>query len=246
MVTLFLILFTRHIPLHRLLEAIKSPFRELKAELVKLMRIGLPSAGENMSYNAQQVVLTYFINQIGNEALTTRMYVVNGVLFVYIFCICMAQGASIVIGHLVGDSKYHASYKAGWYALKVAISITMILSVCYAIAGRNIMQLLTENPNIIALGTTVLFIDIIVEVGKASNIFYTTVLRSVGDVNFPFYVGITVQWLVGVLFGWVFGLGLGWGLIGMWFAMFLDEGIRGAIFVWRWKSKRWMQRSFVN
>lgn len=246
MVTLFAILFTRHIAWSRLLGAIRTPFAILKEELVKLMRIGLPSAGENMSYNAQQVVLTYFINQLGNEALTTRMYVVNGVLFVYIFCICIAQGAAIVIGHLVGDNKYEASYKMGWYALRMAITTTMILSVCYALAGRSIMALLTDNQNIIALGATVLFIDIIVEIGKVSNIFYTTVLRSVGDVNFPFYVGITMQWLVGVLLGWVFGLGIGWGLVGMWFAMFLDEGIRGAIFVWRWKSKRWQQRSFVG
>ena len=246
MVTLFAILFTRHIPLHRLLDAVKVPFAELKGEMNKLLKIGLPSAGENMSYNAQQVVLTYFINLLGNTALTTRMYVVNGLIFVYIFSICIAQGTAIVIGHLVGDNKYRATYKVGWYALRVALSSTMVLSVCYALAGRQIMDLLTDNPDIIALGATVLVVDIIVEIGKVSNIFYTNVLRSVGDVNFPFYVGITMQWLVGVLFGWLFGIGLGWGLIGMWIAMFLDEGIRGAIFVWRWKSKKWLNRNFVG
>lgn len=243
--SLFGVLFTRHIPFARLMEAFKAPVRELLHEMKNLLRIGLPSAGENMSYNAQQVVLTYFINMLGNEALTTRMYVVNAVLFVYIFCICVAQGAGIVIGHLVGDSRYYASYKLGWYALRVAIVSTITLSVIFACLGRNILSLLTENPEIIALGCTVLVIDIFVEIGKVSNIFYTTVLRSVGDVNFPFYVGITVQWIVGVLFGWMFGLVFGWGLIGMWWAFFLDEGIRGAIFVWRWHSKRWQQRSFV-
>lgn len=246
MVTLFAILFTRHIPLHRLLDAVKVPFAELRGEMNKLMKIGLPSAGENMSYNAQQVVLTYFINLLGNTALTTRMYVVNGLIFVYIFSICIAQGTAIVIGHLVGDNKYRATYKVGWYALRVALSSTMVLSVCYALAGRQIMDLLTDNPDIIALGATVLVVDIIVEIGKVSNIFYTNVLRSVGDVNFPFYVGITMQWLVGVLFGWFFGLAMGWGLIGMWIAMFLDEGIRGAIFVWRWKSRKWLNRNFVG
>ncbi len=246
MVTLFIILFTCHIPLRRLIDSVRVPFRMLKDEMVKLMKIGLPSAGENMSYNAQQVVLTYFINMLGNEALTTRMYVVNGLIFVYIFSICIAQGTAIVIGHLVGDNKYRACYKVGWYALRLAIASTMVLSVIYALTGRQIMGILTDNPNIIALGATILVIDIAVEIGKVSNIFYTNVLRSVGDVNFPFYVGIVVQWLVGVLFGWVFGLGLGWGLVGMWIAMFFDEGIRGAIFVWRWRSKRWQQRSFVN
>lgn len=246
MVTLFIILFTRHISFSNLIEAFRSPIAELRHEMHNLMRIGLPSAGENMSYNAQQVVITYFINMLGNEALTTRMYVVNAVIFVYIFCICVSQGAGIVIGHLVGDSRYHASYKLGWYSLRLGIFATMVLSVIFACCGGSILSLLTENPEIIALGSTIFIIDIAVEVGKVCNIFYTTVLRSVGDVNFPFYVGITVQWLVGVLCGWLFGLAFGWGLIGMWCAFILDEGIRGAIFIWRWHSKRWQQRSFVR
>lgn len=243
--TLFAILFTKHIPFGRLMQAFRAPFRELTHEMHNLMRIGLPSAGENMSYNAQQVVLTYFINMLGNEALATRMYVVNALIFVYIFCICVSQGAGIVIGRLVGDHRYQASYKLGWYSLRLGICMTLTVSIIFACMGRNILSLLTENPEIIMLGCSVLIVDILVEVGKVSNIFYTTVLRSVGDVNFPFYVGITVQWIVGVLFGWLFGLVFGWGLVGMWWAFVLDEGIRGAIFVWRWYSKRWQQRAFV-
>lgn len=243
--TLFIVLFTKHISWERLVFAFQSSRKEQLHEMHNLLKIGLPSAGENMSYNAQQVVLTYFINMLGNNALTTRMYVVNAVLFVYIFCICVSQGAGIVIGHLVGDNKYHASYKLGWYALKISIISTLSLSVAFACGGKIILSFLTDNPEIIALGCIVLVIDIAVEIGKVCNIFYTTVLRSVGDVNFPFYVGITVQWLVGVLFGWLFGLQFGWGLVGMWCAFFLDESLRGAIFIWRWWSKRWQQRSFV-
>lgn len=242
---MFIILFTRHIPFHRLLEACKAPARELMHEMKNLLRIGLPSAGENMSYDAQQVVLTYFINQMGNSALTTRMYIVNIAMFVYIFSVCVSHGASIVIGHLTGDHKYQASYRLGWYALRLGMLATLGFSICAAVFGRNILSLLTQNPEIIALGCTVLIIDILVEMGKVTNIFYVNVLRSVGDVNFPFYVGITVQWIVGVFFGWLFGIALGWGLIGIWWAFFLDEGIRGSIFVWRWASKRWMQRAFV-
>lgn len=245
-IVLFIILFSKHIPLGRLIQSCKKSWNELLNEMAKLLKIGLPSAGENMSYNAQQVVLTYFINLLGNDALTTRMYVVNGLLFVYVFCICVAQGAGIVIAHLVGKDRYHASYKLGWYALRLSILCTMILSVAYACAGHTIMSWLTDNPTIIALGTTILFIDIAVEIGKVSNIFYTNVLRSAGDLYFPFYVGITIQWIVGVLCGWLFGLYFGWGLIGIWVAFILDEGIRGLIFVWRWYSKRWQQRNLVK
>ena len=246
MVTLFGILFARHISWCQLREAFCAKRKELQQIMYDLLRIGLPSAGENMSYNAQQLVLTYFITSLGTVSLATRVYVVNSTMFVYVFCICVAQAAGIVIGHLVGDKHYDSSYRLGWYALRLAVIITMILSVSLALVGENVMGLLTDNPEIIQLGATILFVDIAVELGKVSNIYYTTVLRSVGDVNFPFYVGITVQWAVGVLLGYIFGIELGWGLIGMWCAFILDESIRGLIFVIRWRNKRWMNRSFVK
>lgn len=245
MVALFIILFTRHIRWDAFCKAFRTPISELKQIMGDLLRIGLPSAGENMSYQAQQLVLTFFMTQLGTVALTTRVYVFNSTMFVYIFCICMAQAASIVIGHLVGDKHYDASYSIGWWGLKVAIVITTLLSICLASIGRPIMQMLSDNPEVIILGASILIIDIAVEIGKVSNIYYTNVLRAVGDVNFPFYVGIVVQWLIGVGCGWLFGIKFGWGLKGMWCAFILDESIRGIIFIWRWHSKRWQNRSFV-
>lgn len=92
MVILFVILFRKHIPRFPLSYFCPFPFVELK----NLLKIGVPSAGENMSYSFSQVVLTYFINMLGNEALATRTYVVNIVMFVYLFAIAMAQGGASV------------------------------------------------------------------------------------------------------------------------------------------------------
>ena len=48
---------------------------------------------------------------LGNEALATRTYVVNIVMFVYLFAIAMAHGGAICIGHLVGERKIQDVYK---------------------------------------------------------------------------------------------------------------------------------------
>lgn len=241
-VLLTIILFTRHIP--RFPAELFHPFPW--TEVKNLLKVGIPSAGENMSYNAQQVVLTYFINQIGTDELTARTYVLQAVTFVYLFCICVSQGGAISIGHLVGERKYNAAYHMGSYVLKLSLMVSITLSVIWALGGEFIFNLLTENPAVIALGCTILWIDIFLEIGKATNIYATTVLRATGDVYFPFYLGVVMQWLVGVLCGWTFGLVLGWGLVGMWVAMILDENIRGIVFIHRWRSKKWMSKSFVR
>lgn len=242
MILLFIILFRKHISRFPLAYFRPFPWIELK----NLMKVGLPSAGEQLSYSSSQVVITYFINMLGVEALATRTYCVNIVMFAYLFSISMAQGGAICIGHLIGERKTHAAFLMGKYVMKKSVMITVILSTILALCGHSILGWLTSNPEIIRLGVLILFIDIILEIGRPINIFATAALRAAGDVNYPFYVGLVVQWSVAVGLGYFFGIPLGWGICGMWTAFLLDENIRGGIFVRRWYSMKWASKSFVK
>ena len=241
MVLLFIILFRKHI--HRFPVAYFRPFPW--PELKNLMKVGLPSAGEQLSYSSSQVVITFFINMLGVEALATRTYCVNIIMFAYLFSIAMAQGGAICIGHLIGEGKPHAAFLMGKYVMKKSVMITVILSTVLAVFGNTIFHWLTSNEEIIRLGTTILIIDVILEIGRPINIFATNALRAAGDVNYPFYVGLVVQWSVAVGLGYIFGIPLEWGICGMWVAFLLDENIRGTIFVRRWYSMKWTTKGFV-
>ena len=242
MVVLFVILFRKHIPRFPLNYFRPFPWVELK----NLLKVGLPSAGENMSYSLSQVVITYFINILGNNALATRTYTVNIVMFVYLFAIAMAQGGAISIGHLVGQKKIRAAYLLGKYVMRLSILVSLVLSCIWAASGHFIFSMLTDNQEIIKMGVTIMLVDIIVEIGRAVNIYATNALRSAGDVNFPFYVGVAVQWTVSVGFSYLFGIHWGWGLVGMWCAFLLDENIRALLFVKRWNSMRWAKKGFIK
>lgn len=242
MVILFVILFRKHISRFPLSYFRPFPFAELR----NLLKIGVPSAGENMSYSFSQVILTYFINMLGNEALATRTYVVNMVMFVYLFAIAMAQGGAICIGHLLGKKKIRAAYLLGKYVMRISILVSLVLSCVWALMGHALFGWMTDNPEIVRLGTVILFVDVILEVGRAINIYATNALRATGDVNYPFYVGFAVQWSVAVGCGYLFGIHWGWGLVGMWCAFLLDENIRGIIFVQRWNSLKWARKGFVK
>lgn len=241
MILLFVILFRKHI--HRFPLNYFSPFPW--GELKNLLKVGLPSAGEQISYSSSQVVITFFINMLGVEALAVRTYCVNIVMFGFLFSIAMAQGGAICIGHLIGEKKTRAAFLMGKYVMKRSVLITVLLSVIIAFFGRAIFGWLTNNPEIIRLGTLVLIIDILLEIGRPINIFATNALRAAGDVNYPFYVGLVVMWSIAVGVGYWFGISLGWGIVGMWVAFMLDENIRGYIFVRRWYGMKWINKSFA-
>jgi len=242
MVILFIILFKKHIPRFPLSYFKPFPFVELK----NLLKVGVPSAGEQLSYSSSQVVITFFINMLGTEALAARTYCVNIIMFSYLFCIAIAQGGAICIGHLIGQNKPYAAFLLGKYVAKKAVLITLSISGILAIFGSDILGLLTSNPEIIRIGAIIFIIDVVLEIGRPINIFATNALRAAGDVNYPFYVGLIVMWSVAVGCSYLFGIHWGWGIAGMWVAFALDENIRGAIFIRRWYGMKWIQKSFVR
>lgn len=221
---------------------VKFPWRELK----NLLRVGLPSAGEQVSYSSSQMVITYFINMLGVEALATRTYCVNLIMFAYLFCISIALGGAICIGHLVGHGRTRGAFLLGKLVMRLSIIITASLSLLLAIAGPWIMPLLSSNPDIISLGCTILWIDVLLEFGRPTNIFATNALRAAGDVNYPFYVGVVVMWSVAVVAAYFAGIVFGLGLVGMWIAFACDENIRGVVFIRRWYSMKWASKSFAT
>lgn len=239
---LLAVLFKKHIPSFP--KELFKPFPW--GELRNLLKIGIPSAGEHMSYSLSQVVITYFINMISNQALATRTYVVNIVMFTYIFALAIAQGGAILIGHLVGMKKIKAAYTIGKRVMRLGIASSVSLSLVTAIFGRHILALLTDDPWIIATGASILWIEVMLENGRALNFFGVNALRSAGDIYYPVIVGIIVMWAIQVVGSYFFGITMGWGLIAMWAVFALDENIRGLIFVRRWNSMKWSGKSFVQ
>ena len=162
---------------------VKFPWRELK----NLLRVGLPSAGEQVSYSSSQMVITYFINMLGVEALATRTYCVNLIMFAYLFCISIALGGAICIGHLVGHGRTRGAFLLGKLVMRLSIIITASLSLLLAIAGPWVMPLLSSNPEIISLGCTILWIDVLLEFGRPTNIFATNAAG-------PSHASMRIEW----------------------------------------------------
>lgn len=215
-------------------------------EFSNLLKIGLPSAGEQFSYSSAQIVMTFFINMLGVEVLAARTYVVNITMFGYLFCIAVSQGGAITIGHLVGKGKIHGAFILGKYVMRLALVITVTLSVAIASCGHSLMSLLTDNPEIISIGAALLWFDVLVEIGRPVNIFATNALRATGDVNYPFYVGLIVMWSLQVAGGYLCGIYFGLGIYALWLMIASDEITRGIIFTRRWWSMKWAGKNFVT
>ena len=143
MTLLFIMLFKRLVPRIPLAYFRPFPFQKLR----DVLKIGLPSAAEQISYDASQVTIVYFINMLGNEYLTARVYVMNIVIIGYIFSLSIAQATSICTGNLVGARKKQAAYLLSWYAWRRSLLITLVASTGVYLLGRPLLGIFTENQS---------------------------------------------------------------------------------------------------
>lgn len=224
----------------------KAFFRYQKDHLKDLLQIGVPSAGEQLSYNTSQMMITYFIGQLGTVALTTNVYTKNIMMFIFVFSLAIAQGTQILIGHMVGAGKIEEAYDRGIRSLKVSAIIALVMSTIIYLISKPFLGIFTDNSSIIEIGSFLLLLTIVLEPGRAFNMIMISSLRAAGDVKFPVYIGIVVMWGIGVTTAWFFAIYLGLGLIGIWIGLIADEWVRGIFMLRRWRKRLWIRMNFVR
>jgi putative MATE family efflux protein len=225
---------------------VKRMFKLPISHVKNLLRIGIPSAGEHLSYNGSQMAITYFIASIGTTALTTKVYAQNLMMFIFLFSVAISQGTQILIGHLVGAGEYESAYDRCLKSLKIAIVISLAMAGIFSLFADPLLRIFTDNEQIISLGKILIYLTIILEPGRSFNLVVINSLRATGDVRFPVYMGILSMWGVSVTLSYVLGIWFGLGLIGIWISFIADEWLRGIIMLKRWRSKVWMKKSFVS
>tara|TARA_B110000211_G_C14022337_1_gene528265 strand:- start:894 stop:1163 length:270 start_codon:yes stop_codon:yes gene_type:complete len=89
------------------------------------------------------------------------------------------------------------------------------------------------------LGSTVLLISFLGELGRSFNLIVDASLRACFDARYPSIVGVISMWFIGVPLAWFLGLNLAWGLAGIWLATSIDDVFRGISNMHRWNTKKW-------
>lgn len=214
-------------------------WKKIMQNMFKVITYGIPAAGEQISYNLAQFFVMVFVTMLGMKAVTAQSYINTCVRFIYIFSMSLGQGTAIMIGWSVGAGEYEKADKECRFAGRCTFIFSMIMMVVMFFLRKQMFSLFTSDSEIAALAGTVLVANFLLEIGRSQNLVYVNSLRAVGDVKFPFYIGIVSMWGVAVGGSYFLGIVLNMGLFGVWIAEGLDECFRAVGMGIRWKKKEY-------
>ncbi len=229
--------FRRNLPDARVRAALLRPFPGRL--FVRLLSIGLPAAGEGLSYNLSQASCLGFVNLMGAYVVTARMYSVMLANCIYMLVVAVSRAGQVLIGYRVGAGDPDAADRCCRRILRLFCPLNVSLAVVFCLFARPLYGLFSTDARVIELGARIMCVEVVLEIGRALNIVLVSALQAAGDIRFPVFTGIVSQWLIGVGMGWLLGVRLGWGLCGLWIAFALDECLRGVIFLLRWRGGKW-------
>jgi putative MATE family efflux protein len=212
-----------------------------RAELREILHIGLPGAGESLAYRLSFMIIMAMVASMGTKAIATHAYVFQVIHFILLFGMVTGLGTEVVVGHNVGAGRMHQASDSVFTALRWGLCVSTGVAITAALLGPYILRFFTQDAEIIALGSTLLWWCVFLESGRTFNLVVINGLRAAGDVRFPLQVGVVSMFAVAVGLSWLLGVHMGWGLVGVWIATGLDEWLRGLTMLARWRSKAWLR-----
>lgn len=214
--------------------------------LLRMLKIGVPSAGENLAYSMYQLVLLSFITPMGPEATDAKVYSNTLMSFSVVFSNALAQATQIVTGHLVGAGREDAADKRVMKTLRTCLPVAIGIATLNYLICPWTLQIFAASDEVVKLVQQVLAVAIVLEIGRTTNLVVIGSMKSAGDVLFPVLMGLVSMWGCGIGVGYTFGVALSFGIGGVFMGTAADECLRGIIMLIRWRKGKWKGKAIVK
>ncbi len=229
--------------------------------LARLAYIGLPTAGETLSYNMTQLVLVAIVNySVPVLEQNLRNYLLTFFSLIYLFANGIAAAMQVIEGNAIGAKDKEEAYRlvkdTGTMARTVSLGMSLLLTAIAFPLFSALMAPAVDDPLVNIQGLTYwqcglmalycMLIDIVLDQGRATNLVYVCGLETAGDIMFPVMASIVASWLFTAGGAALFCMVFKWGIYGAFAAAALDECSRALAFVIRWERRGWYKRTLTK
>jgi Na+-driven multidrug efflux pump len=211
------------------------------ATLMPVLRVGLPGAAVEFFYRVSFMVSISATAKLGVAALATHSYTLQTLKYVLLISLSIGWACEIMVGRMVGAGHFKGAYNIIVKGVRSGMVASGALVLAAAIAAPWLMRLFTQDPDIIRTAQVLLWMSVLLELGRVFNLVVIGALRASGDIHYP-VVG-SVASLVLILGVGSYWFGQWFGLYGIWAIYVIDECVRGLLMWRRWQTLGWLHNA---
>lgn len=176
---------------------------------------------------------------LGTTAYATHLICMNILSLSFNFADGFGVAASSLMGQSLGAKRPDMAtlyVKAGQ---RIVFCISAVLCVCFITGRYFLVSLFSQEAEVIELGAIIVLFIAGITWLQTSQVIISGSLRGAGDTRFVALSSLISVTLFRPFLAWLFCYPLGFGLIGAWFSLFADQGIRLILNFWRFSTGKW-------
>lgn len=217
----------------------RGRFRPEAETLRRAVRIALPMGFEHAAICGAQILTTVIVAPLGVAAIAANSFAIIAESLCYMPGYGISEAATTLVGQSLGAGRRELMRRFAYITVGSGMVIMGGMGVVMYAAAPQIIGVMTPVEEIRALGTAILRIEAFAEPMFAASIVAYGVFVGVGNTLVPSLMNFGSIWGVRlVLAAW---LAPTMGLKGVWTAMCVELCFRGAIFLARLGSGKWMK-----
>lgn len=224
----------------------RSALRPDLAAAWRMLRIGLPSAGEAAIMALAQMSFIAIIAHSASGAAGTANYAAHMIAMrveslSYLPAFAWGTAAATVVGQYLGAGRPRAAARAGHLAALQGLCLTSVAGVLFFCCAAPIFALMTHEADVHAVGVPAFRIMAFAQPFIAVAIIYMNALRGAGDTRWPLLFSIFGGIGLRVPIAYIGAIVLHGGLIGAWCGMWADNVGRAAMGCGRFAHGGWQR-----
>jgi MATE family multidrug resistance protein len=186
------------------------------ARIRQLIRLGIPAALQIALEVGVFAAAAALAARITPVALAANQMVMNVASFFFMVPLGFGSAAAVRVGQAVGRRDARGVHLAGWVALGLVASYSVLMSVLFIAFPRLFLGLFTEDVVLLQAGLSVLVMYAIFQPFDACQTVATAALRGLGQTRIPMVVNLVGHWGMGLPVAYVLCFNRGWGVEGLW------------------------------
>lgn len=184
---------------------------------MKLARTGMP-IGLTMSAEIGVFVLAAMLaGRLGNAVTAAHQVAIGIASFTFMGALGVSGATAVRVGRAVGEGV--SARRRGMLGIALGAAVMTVGVVAFAAVPRALVGLFSSDPDVIALGTTLVRIAAVFQLFDGVQCVANGALRGAGDLRFAFAGSVLGYWLVGLPVALALGFGAGMGAAGIWWGL---------------------------
>lgn len=207
--------------------------------LKKVFKIGIPVGLQHTVMCCAQVASTMIVAPLGTIAIAANSLAITAESLCYMPGYGVSDAAASLTGQCIGARRENLAMRFGKIAIATGLGVMTVMGVLMFIFAPIMIGLMSNVPEIIDLGATILRIEAFAEPMFAASIVAYGVFMGAGDTLIPCLMNLGSMWFVRLPAAWL--LARTFGLKGVWIAMCGELIFRGMIFLLRFRGGKWLK-----